>query len=123
MRAPPPGSELDDLLQRFLALTDVALRASGAGDGNALAGALDAREIATRRLLELGRGQAAPSQLPAPTRHLVDAAVKANDALTARVAASRDAIRIELDRLTRDESALAGYAGSAPRINTVDVRR
>ncbi len=121
MKAAAPT--LDDLLQRYLALTEIALRAVQAGDGTALAGALDARALATRALGEFTRSGAARQPLPAATRRLVDEATQRNGELEARVLTARDDIRRQLERIAHDESAVAAYAGSAPRTARVDVRR
>lgn len=114
---------LDELLQRFQALTDAANRACATQDAAALAGALDARELATAYLLSFARTKAKRLPLPAATRRLIDMAVKSNGELEAKVIEARDEIRRQLERLTQDESAVAGYAGSAPRTSRVDVTR
>ena len=61
--------------------------------------------------------------IPAATRRLMDEAVDANRQLEVRVAAARDEISRQLERLTHDGLAVAGYAGAAPRTTRVDVRR
>ena len=114
---------LDDLLQRFQALTEAAARACASEDAAALAGALDARELATTTLLAFARTKGRRLPLPAATRRLMDEAVKANDALEAKVAIARDEIRRQLERVTNDESGIAGNAGSAPRTSRVDFTR
>lgn len=114
---------LDELLQRYLALTEIALRAVQAGDETALAGALDARSLATRALSEFTRSTAGRQPMPAATRRLADEATRRNGELEARVVTAREEIRRQLERITHDESAVAGYAGSAPRVARVDIRR
>lgn len=114
---------LDDLLQRFLALTEAARRATASGDATALASALDVRELDNVRLLALSRAAAARTPLPAATKRLVDEALRANDALAAQVTGARDDIRRQLERLARDETGVAGYAAALPRAGRVDVRR
>jgi len=118
-----PAPTLDDLLLRFLALTEVAMRACASEDAAALAGALDARELVGNTLIALGRSGRARAPLPAATRRLMADAMKANGELEAQVQSARDSIRRQLERITHDESAVAGYAGSAPRTNRFDVRR
>ena len=114
---------LDDLLHHFLALTEVAARACASEDATALAGVLDARELVSARLTAYRRPAQSRLPIPAATRRLMDEAVDANSQLEVRVAAARDEISRQLERLTHDELAVAGYAGAAPRTTRVDVRR
>jgi hypothetical protein len=114
---------LDDLLHHFLALTEVAERACANEDATALAGALDARELASARLIAFGRTLGPRLPLSAATRRLMDSAVTANSLLEVQVASARDEIRRQLERTAHDEVAVAGYAGAAPRTARVDVRR
>lgn len=114
---------LDDQLHHFLALTEVAARACASEDATALAGVLDARELVSARLAAYVRPVESRLPLPAATRRLMDEAVDANRQLEVRVAAARDEISRQLERLTHDGLAVAGYAGAAPRTTRVDVRR
>lgn len=114
---------LDDLLQRYLALTELALRAVQAEDSAALSGALDARSLAMRGFAEFSRSVAARQPVPAATRRLADEAVRRNAELEARVTSARDEVRRQLERIAQDETAVSAYAGSAPRAARVDVRR
>ncbi len=115
---------LDELLQRFLALTEIAMRACASEDVAALAGALDARELTNNRLIALGRTGGRPrGPLPEATRRMMAEAHEANAALEGQVATARDEIHRQLNRVTHGESGVAGYAGAAPRTSRVDVKR
>ena len=114
---------LDELLQRFMALTEVASRACATADAAALAGALDARELATNYLVNFARTKGTRAPLPASTRRMMDQALLANGELERQVATAREDILRQIERVTHDESGMAGYAGSAPRTSRVDVKR
>src|SRR6185436_13430351 len=116
--APPT---LDDLLRSFLALTEGAKRACATEDMTALIGALDAREVVGASLVAFGRSPKAKQPVSAGTRRLMSDAMKASGELETQFRSARDEIRRQLERISLDEAAIAGYAGAAPRANRVDV--
>lgn len=132
------AAELSSVMQRFSALSECALRACDSGDDAALAGALDARDLVTRRLAPLLRELSAArlSAPDAPTRAAIDAllapvqgaageACRLNAALEARAREVRADIGAQLARLSHDDSARSAYAASAvhPGGGRLDLRR
>lgn len=122
------ASELHSVIERFNALSECAIRAVGAGDEIALAAALDARDLLTKRAGTLSAAlSAAQRAAPDPsTRKAIDAllhpaqrsartAASLNADLTARAQSARDDIRAQLDRLTHDDAARAAYSSAAFR--------
>lgn len=122
------AAELHSVIERFNALSECAIRAVGAGDEIALAAALDARDLLTKRAGTLSAALSA-AQRAAPdlaTRKLIDTllhpaqrsaqtAASLNADLTARAQSARDDIRAQLDRLTHDDAARAAYSSAAFR--------
>ena len=122
------AAELHSVIERFNALSECAIRAVGAGDEIALAAALDARDLLTKRVGTLSAALSAVRRA-APdleTRKVIDAllhpaqcsahtAASLNAHLTARAKSARDDIRAQLDRLTHDDAARAAYSSAAFR--------
>jgi hypothetical protein len=124
--------QIREALQRFTVLSECAIRACDARDGDALAAAIDARELVTARLRQLGslhsaaapRGEsAAAREARAALAECARAAARANQDLVRRVGEARDDVARQLERLTHDETAVAGYARAMPRASALDLRR
>lgn len=131
------AAELSSVMQRFSALSECALRACDTADDAALAGALDARDLVTRRLAPLlrelsaarvaapdARTRAEIDALLAPVRAAAGEAARLNAALEARAREVRAEIGAQLGRLSHDDSALSAYAAAArPGSGRLDLRR
>ncbi len=132
------AAELHSVIERFNALSEVAIRAVTSGDEIALAAALDARDLLTKRAasltasLDASRRAATTSvrrdginKLLRPAQRSADAAVGLNAELMALAQSARDAIREQLDRLTHDDAARAAYGSHAYRGDDhgFDIRR
>ena len=127
--------QIREALQRFTALSECACRACEARDGDALAAAIDARELVTARLRQLAASAPALTAPPSASdpRAVRDArqalgefaraAARANQDLVRIVGESRDDVARQLERLSLDEGAIAGYARVMPRTSALDLRR
>jgi hypothetical protein len=117
----------------------MALRACDTGDDVALAAALDARDLLTRRFAPLLRDLNKARQglggdprleqdflrLLAPAERAAREARSLNATLEARTHDAREAIGVQLGRLSHDDSARAAYvaAGAAADAPHLDLRR
>ena len=132
------AAELSSVMQRFSALSECALRACESGDEAALAGALDARDLVTRRLAPLLRELTAArrsaqddhtrgeiDRLLAPVQSAAREAGQLNAVLEARAREARGEIGAQLARLSHDDSARSAYAavGARPDGGHLDRRR
>lgn len=132
------AAELFSVMQRFSALSECALRACESGDEAALAGALDARDLVTRRLAPLLRELTAArrsaqddhtrgeiDRLLAPVQFAAREAGQLNTVLEARAREARGEIGAQLARLSHDDSARSAYAavGARPDGGRLDTRR
>ena len=129
---PSLAEQLREALERFAILSECAVRACEAQDADALAAAIDARELVTARLrnLVVAAGSARSAGAAAPAARIlqaleatVRAATDANELLVQRVSQSRDELARQLERVNQDETGLAGYARAMPRSGRVDLRR
>lgn len=113
---------LQELVERFAALSESALRACEVGDTSALASALDTRELVAAMLtaqvakVHASRNAVPPEQskdadaLLAPIARAVHNAALTNDALLAHASQARQRVASELDTLRRDHAASTAYA-------------
>ena len=121
--AVPGVAELQQLFERFAALSATALQAVEAGDDAALGAALDARaQLAPRtQLLARTLGDARRAARNKATRDLLEGALRPvrvaaaeaerlNGELARRAQSARSSIGEQLDRLRHDESARQAYA-------------
>ena len=122
------AAELQDLLERFAALSECATRACDTGDSTALGAALDARDLVNGRAGSLARelaqqrrattGKAAREAFDAvlaPVRAAAALAEGRNDELARQARNARTAIGEQLDRLRHDAAARSAYAATAER--------
>ncbi len=132
------AAELTALFQSYCALTECALRACDSGDENALAGAIDGRDLVAKRLTPLMREmlavrRAAPNERAKAeierallaVRTAAEEARQVNTALESRVGAARADIGTQLARLSHDDSARSAYAAATvPQGDSLlDLRR
>ena len=119
--------ELRDLADRFVALSDLALRACANGDDVGLAAALDARELVTARfasqaaqlnaiMLSLpGEQRPGAQAVLHPVHRAVQQAAAVNATLLKRTGELRMEIGRQLDALRRDQEATTAYHAGPPR--------
>ena len=120
------AAELQQLFERFTALSATALRAVDAKDGAALEAALDARSLLDARMALLSRmlGDARRTASTKATRDALDVlmrpvraagaeAERLNGELVRRAQAARLEIGGQLDRLRHDDAARTAYALAA----------
>jgi len=134
------AAELQELFERFAALSSRAIEACDAADEATLTGVLDARDIVASRAAALTRAFALARRTSGsrtaldvlelalrPVRVAAASAERANGALMTRAQAVRTGLGEQLDRLRHDESARAAYADAdavAPGDRTfLDVTR
>jgi hypothetical protein len=120
-----------EAMQRFIELSEVAIRACDAGDESALVDALDARDFVAARVGELtngvralrGSGRSIPPESLVAVQRCANEVVRVNAALALRVAAIRDETQRALSQVNHDDNAVAGYARSMPRARQLDLTR
>ncbi|MEO7963192.1 MAG: hypothetical protein ABIT38_04695 [Gemmatimonadaceae bacterium] len=137
-RADEGAAELSGLMQNFCALTECAIRACDSGDAAALAGALDGRDLITRRLTPLLRemlarrratpndnARAAFDRLLLPVRASAEEARHINSELEMRANVVRADLGAQLGRLSHDDSARSAYSAAVvPHSDSLlDIRR
>ena len=126
----PGAAELQQLFERFAALSATAVRAVESGDEAALSAALDARDLLAPRTAQLSRalGDARRNATTRATRDAVEVALRPvraaaaeaerlNVELARTAHAARLGIGEQLDRLRHDSAARQAYAAVAGRGN------
>lgn len=126
----PGATELQQLFERFAALSATALRAVESGDDAALGAALDARDLLAPRTALLSRslGEARRTATSRATRDALDTALRPvraaaaeaerlNGELARTAHAARLGIGEQLDRLRHDDAARQAYTAVAGRAN------
>jgi len=126
----PGAAELQQLFERFAALSATAVRAVESGDEAALSAALDARDLLAPRTAQLSRalGDARRNATTRATRDAVEVALRPvraaaaeaerlNGELARTAHAARLGIGEQLDRLRHDSAARQAYAAVAGRGN------
>ena len=130
------ASELRELFERFIALSDDAMRACDAGDVTALGDALEAREVVTGRVAVLDqalgelrgalRSPVGRDAFDASLRNARAAAALAearNAELSERARTARTTIGAAIDRVRHDAAAQAAYVATADRGGSLQFDR
>lgn len=125
---PSDANDLHDALERYLALTEVALHACDENDAEGIHIALDARDIlgervarlstalaSRRRLADSEAGTIIFEQLMAPVHATARHIQRVDEELEARVARRRHETGRQLERLAQDDAGITAYAAPGPR--------
>lgn len=127
--------ELRDLIERFAALSEGALRACASADTAVLTATLDARELLLTRANHLAatvrarRATLSPADrttcdaLLLPVQRAAEHAAAANQRVRAAAARSREDVARQLDQLRVETGATAAYGNSAPALVAFDAVR
>lgn len=134
---PRDAADLHDALERYIALSEVALRACDENDAEGVHIALDARDVLGARVAELSASLASRRQrydtpasasiferLLAPVHATARHLRRIDDELVERIARSRAMTGRQIERLAQDDAGIAAYASAAPRtLARLDLRR
>lgn len=127
--------ELRDLIERFAALSEGALRACASGDAAVLAATLDARDLLLSRATALAgtirdrRAALQPSERVAldamlqPVQHAAEHAAVVNQRVRSAAANAREDVGRQLDQLRVESGATAAYGTAAPGFVAFDAVR
>jgi hypothetical protein len=127
--------ELRDLIERFAALSEGALRACASADTAVLAATLDARELLltranglastlrVRRAAMSGAERASCDALLVPVLRAAEHAAATNHRVRSTAGLAREDVARQLDQLRVEAGATAAYGTAAPAFVAFDAVR